>query len=159
MNEHKGELRPPLLTAFEGWRDDIHTGSPPVLYLIGSGELAIIEIGPKLVTLIGGAPGAGKTAFTMQGVVDALRLTPTFGRWFAMSKCRPRALGPAAIKAFGDRLETIRYRRFAAEHGDRLDQGLRTLETVAERLAFVRRRSIWKTSPLRPTPSMLTCCA
>ena len=34
--------------------------------------------------------------------------------------------------------ETIRYRRFAAEHGDRLDQGLRTLETVADRLAFVK---------------------
>jgi replicative DNA helicase len=34
--------------------------------------------------------------------------------------------------------ETIRYRRFAAEHADRLDQGLRTLETVADRLAFVK---------------------
>jgi replicative DNA helicase len=35
-------------------------------------------------------------------------------------------------------LGTIRYRRFAAEHADRLDQGLNTLETLAERLAFVR---------------------
>ena len=53
------------------------TGSPPVSTRFGSGELARIEIGPGLVTLFGGAPGAGKTAFTMQGVTDALRLTPT----------------------------------------------------------------------------------
>ena len=63
--------------AFDGWRDDVLTGSPPLFYPIGSGELGRIEIGPKLVTLIGGAPGAGKTAFTMQAVTDALRLTPT----------------------------------------------------------------------------------
>ena len=30
----------------------------------------------RLVTLLGGAPGAGKTAFAMQLVTDALRLTP-----------------------------------------------------------------------------------
>jgi replicative DNA helicase len=30
------------------------------------------------------------------------------------------------------------YRRFAAEHADRLDQGLHTLESLANRLAFVR---------------------
>jgi len=63
--------------AFDSWRDDVHAGSPPVFYPIGSGELARIEIGPKLVDLIGGAPGSGKTAFTMQAVTDALRLTPT----------------------------------------------------------------------------------
>jgi replicative DNA helicase len=62
---------------FDTWRDDVLTGQPPVLYPIGNGELARIEIGPKLVTLLGGAPGAGKTAFTMQAVVDALRLTTT----------------------------------------------------------------------------------
>lgn len=64
---------------FDGWRDDVLTGTPPTLYPTGTGELSRIEIGPKLVTRIGGAPGAGKTAFTMQCVVDALRLTPTVG--------------------------------------------------------------------------------
>src|SRR4051794_22732824 len=62
---------------FDVWREDVLTGSPPVLYPIGDGELARIEIGPNLVTLFGGAPGSGKTAFIMQAVVDALRLTPT----------------------------------------------------------------------------------
>ena len=63
---------------FDGWRDDVLTGNPPTFYPIASaGGLARIEIGPGLVTLFGGAPGAGKTAFTMQGAIDALRLTPT----------------------------------------------------------------------------------
>ena len=76
-HEPEGELPKPPPTCFDGWKDDVLTGSPPTFYPIGSGELARIEIGPGLVTLFGGAPGAGKTAFTMQAAVDALRLTPT----------------------------------------------------------------------------------
>jgi hypothetical protein len=45
---------------FDGWLDDVLTGSPPVLFPIGSGDIARIEIGPGLVTLFGGAPGAGE---------------------------------------------------------------------------------------------------
>jgi replicative DNA helicase len=61
--------------AMDSWRDDVLTGTPPTFYRIAdAGPLSRIEIGPKLITLIGGAPGAGKTAFVMQGVIDALRL-------------------------------------------------------------------------------------
>ena len=56
-----------------GWREDVRSGKSPTFYPIGEGELSRIEIGPGLVTLLGGAPGAGKTAFTMLAVVDALR--------------------------------------------------------------------------------------
>ena len=74
----KANFSTPPPTVFDGWRDDVLTGSPPTFYPIASaGGLARIEIGPGLVTLFGGAPGAGKTAFTMQAVIDALRLTPT----------------------------------------------------------------------------------
>ena len=34
--------------------------------------------------------------------------------------------------------ETIRYRRLDASHADRLDRGMSTLETIADRLCFVR---------------------
>ncbi len=61
----------------DDWRDDILHGTPPTLYPVGSGELARIEIGPGLVSLFGGAPGAGKTAFTSQLTFDALALTPS----------------------------------------------------------------------------------
>ena len=63
--------------AFAAWRADVLGGRPPVLYPAGVGDLARLEIGPGLVTLLGGAPGAGKTALTMQLLIDALRLTPT----------------------------------------------------------------------------------
>ena len=125
---------------FDRWRDDVLTGSPPTFYPIASsGALARIEIGPGLVTLLGGAPGAGKTAFTMQGTIDALRLTPTL-RALVCNVEMPAAvlLDRQLARLSGIDSTTIRYRRFAAEHGDRLDQGLRTLETVAERLAFVK---------------------
>ena len=62
--------------AFGTWRDDVLQGKSPILYPIGKGALADIELGPGRVMLLGGAPGAGKTAFAMQAVVDALRLTP-----------------------------------------------------------------------------------
>ena len=57
-------------------RDDVLSGTPPTLYPVGSGEFARLEIGPGLVWMLGGAPGAGKTAFIMQLVIDALRLSP-----------------------------------------------------------------------------------
>lgn len=125
--------------AFDAWRDDVHTGSPPVFYPVGSGELARIEIGPKLVTLLGGAPGAGKTAFTMQAVTDALRLTPTLRALVCNIEMTPAVLLDRQLSRLsGIDLGTIRYRRFAADHADRLDQALNTLETLAGRLAFVK---------------------
>ncbi|MFO0851820.1 MAG: hypothetical protein U0871_25130 [Gemmataceae bacterium] len=61
------------------WADDLRAGRPPVLYPVAEAgsPLAGIEVGPDLVTLLGGPPGAGKTALVMQLVVDALALTPT----------------------------------------------------------------------------------
>ncbi len=125
--------------SFDSWREDVHTGAPPVFYPLGTGELGRIEVGPKLVTLVGGAPGAGKTAFTMQGVTDALRMTPAL-RVLVCNVEMPAAvlLDRQLARLSGIDLATIRYRRFAAEHADRLDQALNTLETLADRLAFVR---------------------
>lgn len=138
MNERKANFVA-AADAFEGWRDDVHTGAPPVLFPVGTGELARIEIGPKLVTLIGGAPGAGKTAFTMQAVIDALRLTPTLRVLVCNIEMTPAVLLDRQLSRLsGIDLGAIRYRRFEAEHADRLDQGLNTLETLAERLAFVK---------------------
>jgi replicative DNA helicase len=124
---------------FDTWRDDVLTGQPPVLYPIGNSELARIEIGPKLVTLLGGAPGAGKTAFTMQAVVDALRLTPTLRALVCNIEMPPTVLLDRQLaRLSGIDVTSIRYRRLGAEHADRLDRALHTLEAVADRLCFVR---------------------
>ena len=115
------------------------SGKPPVLFPVGTGELARIEIGPGLVTLLGGAPGAGKTAFTMQAVIDALRLTPTLRAVVCNIEMGPATLLDRQLaRLSGIDLTLIRYRRLGAEHADRIDQAMNTLEPLAERLAFLR---------------------
>lgn len=120
------------------WRESVLTGERPILYPIGQGELARIEIGPGLVTLIGGAPGAGKTAFSMQALIDGLRLTPTL-RALVCNVEMPAAtlLDRQLARLSGIDLSTLRYRRLSAEHADRIDQALNTLELVGDRLGFV----------------------
>lgn len=123
----------------DSWRDDLLTGTPPTFYPIGDGELERIEVGPGLVTLIGGAPGAGKTAFTMQAVLDALRLTPTLRALVCNVEMPPAVLLDRQLaRLSGVDLTTIRYRRIGGEHADRIDQAMSTLENVADRLCFVR---------------------
>ena len=39
------------------WRENVLSGTPPKMYAVGDGDLKRIEVGPGLVTLIGGAPG------------------------------------------------------------------------------------------------------
>jgi replicative DNA helicase len=115
------------------------SGKPPVLYPVGTGELARIEIGPGMVTLLGGAPGAGKTAFAMQAVVDALRLTPDLRAVVCNVEMGPAALLDRQLaRLSGIDLSLIRHRRLDAEHADRIDRAMNTLEPLAERLAFVR---------------------
>jgi replicative DNA helicase len=123
---------------FAGWRDDVLSGTPPTLYPIGTGDLARVEIGPGLVALIGGAPGAGKTAFTMQAVVDALRLTPDLRAIVCNVEMLPAVLLDRQLaRLSGVDASLIRYRRLDASHADRIDQALATLDALADRLAFV----------------------
>jgi replicative DNA helicase len=121
------------------WRDDVLSGKPPTLYQVGTGELARVEIGPGLVTLIGGAPGRGKTALTMQLVVDALAHSPTLRAVVCNVEMSPSILLDRQLARLADiDLTLIRHRRLAAEHSDAVERGLQELERLAERLAFVR---------------------
>ena len=123
----------------DAWRDDVLSGTPPILFPVGAGELARIEIGPGLVTLLGGAPGAGKTAFVMQCVVDALRLTTSLRVLACNVEMPPGVLLDRQLaRLSGIDLDTIRHRRFDGSHADRLDQASNTLAALGERLAFVR---------------------
>ncbi len=122
-----------------GWRDDVLSGTPPTRYPIGTGALARVELGPGLVLLFGGAPGAGKTTFTMQAVVDALRLTPELRAVVCNVEMPPAVLLDRQLaRLSGIDLALIRHRRLTADHAERIDQGLATLEPLCERLAFVR---------------------
>jgi replicative DNA helicase len=121
------------------WRDDVLSGKPPVFFPVGAGELARIEIGPGTVTLLGGAPGTGKTALTMQFVIDALRLTPNLRAVVCnVEMSAGQLLDRQLARLSGIDLTAIRYRRLGAEHAERIDQAMNTLEPLAERLALVR---------------------
>jgi len=120
---------------FTGWRDDVLTGKGPVVF---PHTLPVPEISPGHVTLLGGAPGAGKTALVMACVVEALRHTPTLRALVANVEMSPAALLDRQLaRLSGIEAEVIRHRRFTAEHADRLDAGLATVESFADRLAFL----------------------
>lgn len=120
-----------------GWRDDVLTAAVPVLYPCGASELARIELGPGRVVLLGGAPGAGKTAFACQLAFDALRLTPALRALICNIEMPPGVLLDRQLgRLSGVGLDVIRHRTLGAEHADRIDQALATLEPLAERLAF-----------------------
>lgn len=122
-----------------GWRDDVLSGKQPTFYAIGDGDLAQIEVGPGLVTLFGGAPGAGKTAFTMQAVVDALRLTSTLRAVVCNIEMPPAVLLDRQLaRLSGINLTTIRYRNLTEAHAERINAGLSALDELSDRLAFVR---------------------
>lgn len=122
-----------------GWRDDVLTGKAPTLYRIGDGELGRIEVGPGLVNLFGGAPGAGKTAFTMQAVIDALRLAPTLRAVICnVEMLPPMLLDRQLARLSGIPLNLIRYRRLTKEHGERIATAMNALEPLADRLCFLK---------------------
>src|SRR5262249_43069187 len=111
----------------------------PVLYPVGEGDLAQLEIGPGLVQLLGGPPGKGKTALVMQLVLDALRLTPTLHALVASVEMTPAALLDRQLaRLSGVDLTVIRQRKIGAAHAQRIDTGLATMEPLLERLAFLR---------------------
>src|SRR5262249_43228865 len=116
--------------AFGGWRDEVLTGTPPTLYPVGVGDLARLEVGPGLVTLLGGAPGAGKTAFAMQVVLDALRLTKTLRACVCNVEMRtPVLLDRQLARLSGVDLSVIRSRQqLAQDQAERVDAGLQTLD-------------------------------
>jgi len=121
---------------FDDWHDDLLRGEPPVLFPVG---FEGIEVGPGLVTLIGGAPGAGKTALAMQWVFEALRARPTLKALVCNVEMSPAALLDRQLaRLSGNDATTIRHRRFGPEHAEMMEKGMEAVEAVAERLAFVK---------------------
>jgi replicative DNA helicase len=139
MNKTKGRFITGA-DALDGWRDDLLSGKPPRLYPIAeSGPLAAVEIGPKLITLIGGGPGDGKTAWVMQSVFEALRITSTLRVVVANVEMPPEVLLERQLSRLaGVPLDVIRHRRIDDEHAGRVDVGLGMLGDLVDRLAFVR---------------------
>jgi replicative DNA helicase len=120
---------------FARWRENVLTGTGPVVF---PHTLPVPEISPGHVVLLGGAPAAGKTALAMACVVEALRHTPTLRALVVNVEMSPAALLDRQLaRLSGIEAEVIRHRRFTAEHADRLDAGLATVETFTDRMVFL----------------------
>jgi replicative DNA helicase len=122
----------------DDWRDAVLSGKPPTLHRIGEGFDGI-EIGPGLVTLVGGAPTAGKTALTMQWALDALMSTPNLKALVVNVEMGPSVLLDRQLARLADvDLSLIRHRRLTAEHAEAVGRGMQALDDLADRLAFAR---------------------
>lgn len=119
-------------------RDRLFSGTGPTLYPVGTGALARIELGPGRVVLIGGAPGGGKTALAMQLTIDALRAAPTLRAIVANVEMTPAVLLDRQLaRLSGVPLSLIASCKLDGSHATRIDRGIATLESIADRLAFV----------------------
>jgi len=123
---------------FATWRDALFTGAAPPLYPVGMDALASVKIGPGRVVLVGGLPGGGETALAMQWVIEALRAVPTLRAVVANVEMSAAVLlNRQLARLSGVPLDVIAKRQLGPEHADRIDRKLATLESVADRLAFV----------------------
>lgn len=120
---------------FDAWADDVLHGKPPELWSVGRG-FETVELGPGLVVLLGGAPGAGKTALSMQWAVDALRADDELRALVANVEMAPRALLDRQLaRLSGVDARWIRGRMLTG-CASRVKAGLDELRRVADRLAF-----------------------
>ena len=123
------------IDAFARWSQDVHNGTGPVLF---QHSLPYPEIGPGRVTLIGGAPGGGKTALVGQTGFEMLRFDPEIRLVIASCEMSPSVLlNRQLARLSGIDAETVHHRRFGPEHEERLASGLATLESIADRVAFM----------------------
>jgi len=119
-------------------RGAVEAREAPVLWPIGTGDLARIEFGPGLVILLGGAPGSGKTAFALQATVDILRTQSAVRALVANVEMTSEALVNRALARLSG-IPQDRIRRRALDPGDepRFAHGVATIEALEDRLGFM----------------------
>ena len=126
---------------FSEWRRDLLSGEPPIRFQLADDGAALssIQAAPGRVTAVGGAPGGGKTALLMQLCVDGLRLSDELRVLVANVEMPPAVLLSRQLaRLSGIDLTIIQDRTFTDATRKQLEAGLCELETICERLNFVR---------------------
>ena len=132
------ELFRPASSVLQAVRGAIDAGEAPELWPAGPGELGRFELGPGLVTLLGGAPGSGKTAFALQATVDILRTQTAERALVANVEMSAEALLERQLSRLsGVALDRIRRRALEPGDLDPFERAVDTLEELGDRLGFM----------------------
>jgi replicative DNA helicase len=119
------------------WSNDVLHGKPPVRWAAGAGPLARFPLGPGLVTLIGGPPATGKTAFANQLVFDAVRLNPELKTLVTCCEMPPAVLLDRQLSRLsGVPYTRVRERGMTDTDRPAVNAALATLDAIRERVAF-----------------------
>jgi replicative DNA helicase len=123
-------------TEISTFAERVRHGTAPTCYKLP--RLGNLEIWPGQVTLLGGAPCAGKTAFAMQLVVDILRLNKDCRAMICSVEMPRHELFERQVSRIsGVDLTTIRHRELKPEHTDSIESAISALKPVYENLGFI----------------------
>ena len=123
--------------ALDGVLADVYAGRGPVLWRGPDARWNPVELGPGLVTVLAGAPGAGKTALALQWTCDALLQDAGLAAFVASCEMAPATMLRRLLARYsGVSATALRFAAIASADTDRLKWGAATLGRFAERLFF-----------------------
>ncbi len=119
------------------WFADVERGKAPVRFTLAE-PFAQIDVRPGRLILFGGAPGSGKTAALVQMGIDLLRLNESARLLVANVEMSPPLLVDRIVSRLSAvPLKTIADRTLTPAELERVRIAMKTLEPVANRLAFL----------------------
>jgi len=120
------------------WRRAIENKEKPILFTQAS-EFNGFEIGPGMIALIGGAPGAGKTALTMQMVFEMLRLNTSLRVVVCNVELTPATLLDRELSRQSEvNARAIRQRLYGPKEAIAISEGMGRIDSVMDRIAFMQ---------------------
>lgn len=123
-----------------GLLDDVLTGEPPPEYHFDAKPWGTLALRPKEITCIGGPSNCGKTSLNLKMTTGALLMNPKLRAVYACVEMDERILMERTLaRLSGVFLGKILKRDRDAFFKDRIEAARPQLESLADRLMFVRR--------------------
>lgn len=122
---------------FDAWYGEVTSDTPPPTWSSGDPIFEPYEVGPGRIILIGGAPGAGKTAFILQWIFGILAACPNLRVLVANVEMPPHALLTRQLSRLsGVPLTAIYKRQVDPADYSNLGRGFDLMRPLIDRLAF-----------------------